>query len=84
MVLSCMRLDSRIFQVIRLIPLLLLCVASAQVSAQVGSLVVTPRYGNVQEDINGSEFKFARLQYGGNAMGGRGGRGRGSWTTDWP
>ena len=55
--------------------------------AQAGSISVTPRLaGNVENDINGSEFHFARLQYGGNGVGGRGRGGfrRGSWTTDWP
>lgn len=44
--------------------------------------------GNTPADINGSEFHFARLIYGGgNDFGGgrgRGGRGGNSWTTDWP
>jgi hypothetical protein len=53
--------------------------------AQRGSLVVDPRLaGNASVDPDGSEFHFARLQYSGNGLGGRGGWGRGSWTTDWP
>ena len=38
--------------------------------------------GNAQVDEDGAEFHFARLIYGGNGF--DRGRGRGSWTTDWP
>lgn len=40
--------------------------------------------GNVPTDPDGSEFHFARLIYGGDSYGGGRGRGRNSWTTDWP
>ncbi len=64
----------------------LMALGCSLVSGQrAGSMVVTPRtFGNVPADIDGSEFHFARLQYNGNGLGGRGGWGRGSWTTDWP
>lgn len=39
--------------------------------------------GNVDADPDGSEFKFARLIWGGNQFD-RGYMGRGRWTTDWP
>jgi hypothetical protein len=39
--------------------------------------------GNVPADPNGAELHFARLIYGEDGFGGRG-RGRSSWTTDWP
>ena len=70
----------------RLFIIVLIALGATTVSAQrAGSMVVTPRFsGNIPADIDGSEFKFARLQYNGNGMGGRGGWGRGSWTTDWP
>jgi len=66
--------------------MVLIALGATTVSAQrAGSMVVTPRFSsNVPADIDGSEFHFARLQYNGNGMGGRGGWGRGSWTTDWP
>jgi hypothetical protein len=40
--------------------------------------------GNTPADPDGSEFHFARLIYGETGYGGGRGRGRNSWTTDWP
>jgi len=58
---------------------------ASQYSQAQGSMTINPGLsGNSQSDRDGSEFHFARLQYSGNNLGGRGGFGRGSWTTDWP
>ena len=40
--------------------------------------------GDVPADPDGAELHFARLIYGGDSFGGGRGRGRNSWTTDWP
>ena len=65
--------------------LIVFSLLAGQFALAQGSMTVNPGLsGNTQADRDGSEFQFARLQYNGNNLGGRGGWGRGSWTTDWP